>query len=78
MQGNHCQYCLEMGNTVIQCPTITRYELCWKCKEKGHKSEYVREEYKRRRFLRFLRNHELYDKKLSVGCVKGAINSDTR
>ena len=25
-----------MGHTVTQCPTITKYELCWKCKEKGH------------------------------------------
>ena len=36
MQGNHCQYCQEMGPTVIEFPTVTKYELCWKCKEKGH------------------------------------------
>ena len=34
MQGSHCQYCREMGHTVTQCPTITKYELCWKCKKK--------------------------------------------
>ena len=25
-----------MGHEVTQCPTIAKYELCWKCKEIGH------------------------------------------
>ena len=36
MQGNHCQYCQNMGHTVTQCSIIRKYELCWKCKKKGH------------------------------------------
>ena len=36
MPNNHCQYCQNMGHEVTQCPTIAEYELCWKCKERGH------------------------------------------
>ena len=25
-----------MGHEITQCPTIAEYELCWKCKERGH------------------------------------------
>ena len=36
MPNNHCQYYQNMGHEVTQCPTIAEYELCWKCKERGH------------------------------------------
>ena len=36
LKGSHCQYCQEMGHTVTSCPMIIKYELCWKCKERGH------------------------------------------
>ena len=36
MSSKNCQYCQNMGHEVTQCPTITEYELCWKCKERGH------------------------------------------
>ena len=34
MSNNYYQYCQNMGHEVTQCPTITAYELCWKCKER--------------------------------------------
>ena len=36
LKGSHCEYCQEMGHTVISCPMIIKHELCWKCKGRGH------------------------------------------
>ena len=36
MPNTHCQHCQNMGHEVAQCPTIAEYELCCKCKERGH------------------------------------------
>ena len=67
-----------MRHEVTQCPTIAEYELCWKCKERGHD------------LLSAIRHQELRNHAKAVAvrhtrlkiarqhCVRGVTTSDTQ
>ena len=67
-----------MGHEGTQCPTITEYELCWKCKERGHDPLYAISHQELRNHAKAVVVRHTRLKIARQHCVRGATTSGTQ